>query len=318
MNVDFESISTAVDFSSKKISQLREALKDICDADGNVCVVTVGSFARGEASDQSDIDFYLIYDDSGKIDVKKVEATCDEIKKIILQSGIREPSPTGAFDEIVKRSEFLENVGGNKDTNDTLTRRMLFLLECKWLYNKDSYVKLYNEIINKYVKETITQHQMCRFLLNDIIRYYRTMCVDFEYKTTEVGKSWGDRNIKLMFSRKLIYFSGLLVVAETVQHTWIAKRGILNDCFSVTPIERIIKICGSKSDKALGMYDAFLAEMAKSDVREMLNNTTDIRGDHEEEFRTLKNKGHHFSFELAKLLAVTYDVSHPIHRALIL
>jgi len=46
-----------------------------------------------------------------------------------------------------------------------------------------------------------------RFLLHDLIRYYRTICVDFEYKTYENGKPWGDRNIKIQFSRKFLYFS---------------------------------------------------------------------------------------------------------------
>lgn len=318
MTMEYKSITTTTGFSNEKITQLRESLKDICNSNNSICVVTVGSFARGEASHQSDIDFYLIYDDLKDLDMKDVESTCDNIKEIIEQSGIRMPSPTGAFNEVVKRSEFLENIGGNNDLNESLTRRMLFLLECKWLCNQSSYETLYEKIIHKYVKDTITQHQMCRFLLNDIIRYYRTMCVDFEYKTTEAGKSWGDRNIKLMFSRKLIYFSGILVVAETVQHTWLSKRNILKNSFYNTPIERIENICGNKSNKMLGMYDEFLDAMSRTEIRDMLNATTDDRSTHNEEFRTLKNKGHHFSLELSKLLAVTYDVSHPIHRALIL
>jgi len=306
-------INEANTFSKTNIEKIRDQLEGICGDNKDICVVTVGSFARREASTQSDIDFYIIYDD------KIIENTDDLFKSIeecIRDSGIRMPSNLGPFNASVKRQEFLENIGGNNDSNISLTRRMLFLLECEWLSNENFYKKLYEDIINTYVKDKITQHQLCRFLLNDFIRYYRTMCVDFEYKTCEDGKSWGDRNIKLMFSRKLLYFSALLVVAETVQHTYKKKREILLKYFDMTPIERIFNICGDKSQKVLDMYNDFLEKMSKSEIRKLLNETTNDRDNHKDDFRDFKNLGHHFSWELSRLLCATYDISHPIHQAI--
>jgi len=44
-----------------------------------------------------------------------------------------------------------------------------------------------------------------RFLLNDLVRYWRTMAVDFAAKRRErEGAGWGLRNFKLRMSRKLI------------------------------------------------------------------------------------------------------------------
>ena len=311
INMERTATEITSSYSEKAINELRGTLTEILP-DSKVLVVTVGSFARREASDQSDLDFFVIYEkneESAKEDYKK-------IRRVFEESGVWMPATDGSFAELENSDEMVKNVGGNNDTTERLTRRMLFLLECEWLYNEKYFQELFDEIIKIYVKDTITQHQLCRFLLNDLIRYYRTICVDFEYKTTEKGKSWGDRNIKLMFSRKLLFFSGLLTIAETVQHTCDTKREILRTNLRLTPIDRTKKICGTKADKVLSLYDEFLDKLSTKSVRDMLNKTEDNRDNHSEAFRNLKNKGHHFSSELSRLLSETYDTAHPIHHAL--
>jgi hypothetical protein len=153
--------------------------------------------------------------------------------------------------------------------------------------------------------------------LNDFIRYYRTICVDFEHKTQEQGKSWGSRNIKLIFSRKLLYFSGILVTAETWQHTYKVKLERIRNLLALTPARRVRAICGTRADPVLNAYGEFLRKMRDPSVRTMLDKTSETRSDQSAEFRTFKNEGHHFTWMLAKLLRDTYDSSHPIHNALI-
>jgi hypothetical protein len=76
------------------------------------------------------------------------------------------------------------------------------------------------------------------------------MCVDFEYKTVEEGKDWGIRNIKLIFSRKLIYFSGVLIAAQMAQRTYKEKLEIAEHLMDLTPLERIMEVCGISANKA--------------------------------------------------------------------
>jgi hypothetical protein len=191
------------------------------------------------------------------------------------------------------------------------------LLEGDWLYNEAKFDLYRNEILKRYLSDKISDHQFCRFLLNDLIRYYRTICVDFEHKTREQGKSWGTRNIKLIFSRKLLYFSGILVAAETWQQTYETKMDTLHKLLGMTAIRRVSAVCGDKADQALNAYGSFLKEISDPSIREMLETVPEDRDKQSEEFRNLKNEGHHFSWILAKLLRETYDASHPIHNALI-
>jgi hypothetical protein len=142
------------------------------------------------------------------------------------------------------------------------------------------------------------------------------MCVDFEYKTLGCGKSWGDRNIKLMFSRKLLYFSGVLAAAQTAQLSCKEKRQELKKFLLVPPIKRLIYVCGSDADSALRRYDQFVGWLADEDCRRLLRETTDDRSRQSEEFRTMKNAAHHFAWDLEVIFQRAYPRSHPIHQAI--
>lgn len=60
MDLSLKAISQAAEFSNKSIKKLRQDLKK-ASLDSNILVVTVGSFARREASLESDIDYFVLY-----------------------------------------------------------------------------------------------------------------------------------------------------------------------------------------------------------------------------------------------------------------
>lgn len=174
-------------------------------------------------------------------------------------------------------------------------------------------------MLERYIGETITDHQLALFLLNDIIRYYRTIAVDYEFKTNEsdTPKPWAVRNIKLIFSRKLLYASGLFSVAMTSDRVRNDKISRLDNLFSMPAIERMSHICGKANfAPVLECYNHFLDKMEDPAVRKHLEGLgkTDRQ---DERFRELKNEGHHFTRELCKLFDNTFDNSHPIKRAVI-
>lgn len=146
------------------------------------------------------------------------------------------------------------------------------------------------------------------------------MTTDFEHKVSEKGKSWGVRNIKLTFSRKLLYFGGIITVAETAQKTRDVKITETIKLLDMSPLERIKYISTYRVDKVFRLYDYFLEKISDNEIRIKLDSAK-IEASAEENpviFRELKNESKHFSWALASLLEQTYDKTHPIHHALIL
>lgn len=315
-------IERAKKYSESKIQEIRDGLAGL-ELNQDEIVLTCGSYARREASTESDIDFFIITSQqppqsgqpSKQSDPPWVESVKDEIGKVVPI----EPSSEGAFSKVEHRDSMLLNIGGDSDTNQKITRRMLFLLEGEWLFNEDGFKLVKHKILERYIGEGMTDHQLALFLLNDIIRYYRTIAVDYEFKTVEgeKPKPWGIRNIKLIFSRKLLYASGLFSVAMTADRARDKKIAILEELLEMPAIDRMVKICGkAKMEGVIKSYDYFLESLENKEIREKLKKLDkDQRGD--PLFRELKNEGHHFTRELLKLFEDTFDTTHPIRRAVI-
>lgn len=300
--------------SKKKIDDLRNEIKNI-DSDEWSLVVN-GSFARHEVTQGSDFDFFILR--GPKASHETIMAAIDRVKEAAQKLKIKLPSDAGVFGQEYDAAPLLNNIGGDADTNQKITCRVLYLLEGHPVTNPNLFNEYRDQLVTRYIQDSISDHQLGLFLLNDFIRYYRTVCVDFEFKTFESRKPWGIRNIKLIFSRKLMYFSGVLMVAETAQRSVIRKREIINHLSQLTPIQRVATICGSSADRALKSYSKFLAGLNNSDTRKSLEVTNKETQRENSVFRDLKDEGQHFSAHLLSALQTTYPSSHPIHRALIL
>src|SRR5438876_851311 len=119
-----KAIDRARRYSEEKLAELRGVLTPIVPA-GNI-VLTCGSYARREASSESDIDFYVI--DQPATEVGASVWTKD-VTKAISKIVPVEPAADGAFATVEPREALLQNIGGEGDSNYKITRRMLMLLE---------------------------------------------------------------------------------------------------------------------------------------------------------------------------------------------
>lgn len=308
-----KAIEDAKTYSNDKLRSLREAIKLLVPPEEMVFIN--GSFARREASAGSDIDFYIVTREENNPRPEWAEQVKSTIEKIVPIS----PAEDGAFYHVEQLDTLIKNIGGKHDNNHNITRRMLLLLEGEWLFNEAGLKDIRKRVLERYIADGITDHQLALFLLNDIVRYYRTMAVDYEFKTVETDnvKPWAIRNIKLIFSRKLLYASGLFSVATTAERTRQQKIDELERLFDLTVIDRMEAICGAAARPMLLSYNHFLSKLEDTSMRDHLKS---LKKEHRQDdtiFRELKNEGHHFTRELLKLFESTFDSTHPIRRAII-
>lgn len=304
-------------YSTAKLTDLKRSVKSIIPDDS--IVVTCGSYARREANQHSDIDFFVItHKEIEQSSISPDLYWMDRLRKSVNDIVPVEPSAGGAFSKVENYKSMLANIGGDNDSNQKLTRRMLVLLEGEALFNAQGLKDFRRDVLVRYINERITDHQLALFLLNDIIRYYRTIATDYEFKTSEIMKPWGIRNIKLVFSRKLLYASGLFSVAATADRIRDRKISFLEDLFDLPVLDRMEAICGKPQMKnIMKSYNYFLEEMEKIEVRNHLKTLDRESGTKDIVFRNLKNEGHHFTRELLKLFENTFDSTHPIRRAVV-
>ena len=169
-------------FSDRKLEELRAKLPTIVPA--GELVVTCGSYARREAAPDFDMDFFSVSTSADGENPDWLEG----LEGAVTAIGAKPLARGGAFSAVIPTAELLKNYGGSHDTNGTITRRMLYLLEGEYLTENDRFVELRTKILEKYVSNTPRDHQLAFYLLNDLIRYWRTIAVDYAEKTHGADK----------------------------------------------------------------------------------------------------------------------------------
>ncbi|HEX4497511.1 MAG TPA: DUF294 nucleotidyltransferase-like domain-containing protein [Thermoanaerobaculia bacterium] len=244
---DWPAIVGARELTDRRLREL-EPIKAV-ESD-NTAVVVFGSFARRELTPDSDADWSLLID--GPSDPEHFRIV-QEVGRNLEMLGFQKPGATGTFGTLVSSHELIHHIGGVHDTNQNLTRRILLLLESLAVTNQIVQERVLRGVLSRYVVSdiSVSWHSQSslsvpRFLLNDIVRFWRTMAVDYAAKRWEQSsQKWALRNAKLRMSRKLLFVGGLLI------------------CFSfeLHPPENRDEVLLDKSTKAPRLADFLFGQM---------------------------------------------------------
>lgn len=269
-------------------------------------VVTVGSYGRSEASSESDFDRIVIVKDSLDQDaISKFSDGFDQFMNPILdECQLSKPNPKGIFIRPISREQIVSIAGDMKETYADLSRRVLLLLESKSALNEREYDTVLEEVLGKYAEDVVYQNNKnFVFLLNDVIRYFRSICVNYQY--TKAGTEWGKwplRNIKLRHSRVIMYFSLVAALGALSRYEKSNKLEVLRGLIGLEPLKRLFVAYQLSNDdgffRVAEYYDVFLLYLNKEDVRARLGGLDYANRYESEDFSILKANSDALAAEL--------------------
>lgn len=299
---NFPNLLRAREVTTAGLEDRRLRLAEL-EHDPDAAVVLMGSWGRAEVTAGSDDDFMVLVDGPKRAEAKpSIEAV-----KTVLD---RAPGDQGVFGVPVFCDNLVENIGLDRDDNRNLTRRMLFLLESVPGTADEVYSAARERVLRRYLDESIKDFRPPRFLLNDTVRYWRTICVDFAGKEQIGPEKWGLRNAKLRTYRKILFAGGLLPLFECVK----MERGEIFDFllarFSMPPTDRIAQAfldhdASDPGARALGAYDEFLGLLDDEGFRLELREVTRATADESAAFAGVRRLGRELEAGLLGLLFET-------------
>jgi predicted nucleotidyltransferase len=321
-SAEWPAIAAARELTARRLKDL-EPIRGF-ESD-NTSVVVFGSFARGELTPGSDVDWSLLID--GPSDPEHLRIV-REVGQTLENLQLQEPGTTETFGTLVSSHELIQHIGGLNDTNQNLTRRILLLLESRAVTNSIVRDRILRGVLNRYIVSdasvswyTRPDQVIPRFLLNDIVRFWRTMAVDYAAKRWEqADRKWALRNAKLRMSRKLLFVSGLLLCFSFELHPPEDREDVLSDKTvmsprladfllrqtSLTPLDLLSRDL-LRVDKpeivrdVMDSYDAFLALLADPDRREHLKNLKFEDVGRDVTFEQVRSLSHSFQRGLTNL-----------------
>ncbi len=335
LGLQIDAIETAWSAALRVKRELRESIGEsqilTGGDDSDRSFVVFGSLARNEFTGEgrSDVDWTLLVDRLAMIqDIDLVH----ELTRLVERSGHKTPNKTGPFGNLAFSHDLIHQIGGSDDTNANTTQRLLLLLESTALYGDSVRSRVIRNILSRYVLEDESflngkhPEHVPRFLLNDVARYWRTMTVDFQTKKRErENKGFALRNVKLRFSRKLLYLAGLIACFsfsiwrddENLRTTWgehhsTRERGVrlvsyLEHITNTPPLELVskaflrLKLEGEATRRFLLSYEGFVRLLSDSTNRDHLEKLPPQKMASDSLYQNARELSHEFQGAIGEL-----------------
>lgn len=299
--LNIEPLEAAATFTRSQVDGLRASLERSfpIETPGQICVVLSGSFARLEATHNSDWDSLVIVNELPD-DLRVVKNIVREVDTIRREKGIGGAGQTGLFGEYAIAGELMGRIGLQSDSNVNMTRRLSLLTESVSVYNAGLRTTLIETILARYCddyhedsdREQTKPIRVPRFLLNDIVRYWRTLAVDFGAKQwSSIQDDWHLRRIKLLTSRKVLFagsLASLFLVERACSDRETPYSALIEHLLTQvdkSPLARLMSAYGESDDQGkeglraiLAAYSNYIEVLQRTESRNLLQRKAESDG----------------------------------------
>jgi hypothetical protein len=254
---------------TREAAAARRAALEPLERDPAASVVLFGSWGREELTRRSDDDWAVLVEGTER---DGVAPDPEALAAALGGAGRGGPGRSGVFGGRIFCDDLLSRIGLDADSNANLTRRMLLMLESQPVAGDDVHRRCWEQVLDGYLDDADKSYRPPRFFLNDLIRYWRTICVDFVGKEREGGEKWGIRNAKLRTSRKVLFAAGLVPLLQCHRFTRAERREYLAAQLAAPATDRLADAflaygARDAGARALSAYDRWLGVLGDAGRR---------------------------------------------------
>lgn len=281
-------IKSRSDFTLSRMAELRLELSTAASEFGSkACVYATGSYGRGEAGRDSDLDLFIAsktlqVEGDGRDAVRALTRLSEIVLKANLIHVTRklelpEFDGDGEYLRCYTIEDLVRSLGRPEDDAlNTFTARLLLLLESKPVLGDEVYGEVVEDVIAAYWRDYQDHKEefIPSFLINDILRLWRTFCVNYEARTktwpVEMKNKRRVKNYKLKHSRMLTCYSAILELLALCRRQGTVHPCDFEEVVGRTAVQRIESVmaaedCSAAHDKLrelLQAYEMFLQRIA--------------------------------------------------------
>jgi hypothetical protein len=289
-----------------------------------VAVYVTGSIGRGEGGNHSDLDIFCV-------DIEPdIDARIGKLDSIRLFSNLIDVNESGNFPPfsgdgrylMVHHIEDVLRFLGTRDDDyrNLFTARMLLLLESKVLAGQVAYDECVKQVVALYWRDVSSATDFKpTFLINDLIRYWKTLCLSHEADRDNSAIHKKKRRVavlKLQFNRLWMVFNGLAYLLHGFDGTGVSRSHV-EHLVELSPLERVLEIADNAPTTTpciqglLNEYSWFLetTDRDKSETEEFFANDNN--------YKEGRRRGELFGSHMAQLIDAVADGS-PLKRYLLI
>jgi len=214
--------------SERRVTEIGQFLIDAGVPDllgSESCIYATGSVGRGEASEHSDLDVFIL---------KSNPESLSQLNSYIIRAHLIQASRAANFPDfsgdgewlnVYRLDEMIDYLGSRRDDwCNTFTARILMVLEGRCLVGQSTYDAALRIVIREYWRDWGHNRDNFEpaFILNDLTKYWKVLCLEYAHKTSAASRAKATEEdkakrrldrFKLRHSRLLICFATIVAIA---------------------------------------------------------------------------------------------------------